>query len=160
MADQQLKVTASGDREIHAERWFDAPRERVWQAFTNPELVSQWWGPSSSTTTIDKMEVKAGGAWRFVHGNEDGSEDAFRGEYRDVNEPESITWTFEWEGLPGHVSVETVTFTERDGGTLVSTVTTFDSQEDRDGMLESGMEKGMGESYDRLAELLAKVTSS
>jgi uncharacterized protein YndB with AHSA1/START domain len=154
MSTQELKVTASGDREIHAERWFDAPRDRVWQAFTDPELVPQWWGPRSTTTTVDKMEVKPGGAWRFVGRSEDGSEDGFRGEYREVNEPESITWTFEWEGMPGHVSVETATFTEQDGGTLISTVTVFDSQEDRDGMLQSGMEKGMRETYERLAELL------
>lgn len=155
MGDQQLKVTASGDREIHAQRWLDAPRERVWQAFTDPELVSQWWGPRSTTMRVDKMDVRPGGAWRFVHGNEDGSEDGFRGEYREINEPKSITWTFEWEGMPGHISVETATFTEKDGGTLVSTVTVFDSREDRDGMLQSGMEKGMRESYERLAELLA-----
>lgn len=159
MTDQEMKVTASGDREIHAERWFDASRERVWQAFTDPELIPQWWGPRSTTTTVDKMEVQPGGAWRFLHRNEDGSEDGFRGEYREINEPESITWTFEWEGLPGHVSVETATFTEQDGGTLISTVTVFDSPEDRDGMLQSGMEKGMRETYDRLAELLARVTA-
>jgi uncharacterized protein YndB with AHSA1/START domain len=152
-----LKVNKSGDREIRAERFFDAPRERVWQAFTDPELVPEWWGPRSTTTIVDKMDVRPGGAWRFVAREEDGSETAFRGEFRDLTEPESLTWTFEWEGMPGHVAVETVTFTERDGGTLVSTVSVFDSTEDRDGMFDSGMETGMAETYDRLAELLARV---
>ena len=152
-----LTVNKSGDREIHTERYFDAPRERIWQAYTDPELVRQWFGPRSTTTIVDKMEVEPGGAWRFVHREEDGSETAFRGEYREISEPESITWTFEWEGMPGHISVETVTFTEKDGGTLVSTVSVFDNQEDRDGMFDSGMETGMREAYEQLAELLARV---
>ncbi len=155
-----MSVSKSGDREIHAERFFDAPRERVWQAFTDPELVPEWWGPRSTTTIVDKMEVTPGGAWRFVGRDEDGTENGFRGEYREINEPESITWTFEWEGLPGHVSVETVTFTEKDGGTLVSTVSVFETPEDRDGMFDSGMEVGMRETYDRLAELLARVEAA
>jgi uncharacterized protein YndB with AHSA1/START domain len=160
MSDQKLKVAKSGDREINAERWFDAPRDRVWQAFTDPELIPQWWGPRETSTVVDTLELTPGGAWRFVERMEDGTETAFRGEFREIKEPERIVWTFEWEGMPGHVAVDAVTFTERDGGTLVSTVSTFDSQEDRDGMLESGMEKGMGESYDQLAELLAKVASA
>ncbi len=151
-----LTVKASGDHEIHAERFLAAPRERVWRAFTDPDLIPEWWGLRSTTTIVDKMEVRPGGAWRFVQRDEDGSEMGFRGEFRAINEPESLTWTFEWEGLPGHISVETVTFTEKDGGTLVSTITVFDSKDDRDGMLASGMEDGMRETYDRLAELLAR----
>jgi uncharacterized protein YndB with AHSA1/START domain len=157
MADQELKVTTAGDHEIHAERWFDAPRERVWQAFTDPELIPQWWGLRSTTTIVDELELHPGGKWRFVQRSDDGSETGFRGEFREIRGPESLTWTFEWEGMPGHISTETVTFTERDGGTQVSTVSVFDSRDDRDGMIESGMEDGMRETYDRLAELLAKV---
>jgi len=157
MADQELKVTTAGEHEIHAERWFDAPRERVWQAFTDPELIPQWWGLRSTTTIVDELELRPGGKWRFVQRSDDGSETGFRGEYREIRGPESLTWTFEWEGMPGHISTETVTFTEQDGGTLVSTASVFDNREDRDGMVESGMEDGMRETYDRLAELLAKV---
>jgi uncharacterized protein YndB with AHSA1/START domain len=157
MADQELRVTPSGDREIHTERWFDAPRERVWQAFTDPELIAQWWGLRSSTTIVEEMDVRPGGKWRFIERENDESEMGFYGEFREISKPESLTWTFAWDGMPGHASVETVTFTEHDGGTLVSTVTVFDSREDRDGMIESGMEGGMRETYDRLAELLAKV---
>jgi uncharacterized protein YndB with AHSA1/START domain len=157
MADQELKVTTAGEHEIQAERWFDAPRERVWQAFTDPELIPQWWGLRSTTTIVDELELHPGGKWRFVQRSDDGSETGFRGEFREIRGPESLTWTFEWEGMPGHISTETVTFTEQDGGTLVSTVSVFDNREDRDGMVESGMEGGMRETYDRLAELLAKV---
>jgi uncharacterized protein YndB with AHSA1/START domain len=160
MNDQKLKVAKSGDREITAERWFDAPRDRVWQAYTDPELVAQWWGPRETTTVVDKLEFKPGGAWRFVERMEDGTETGFRGEFREIQEPERIVWTFEWEGMPGHIATDAVTFSEKDGGTQVSVLSTFSSQEDRDGMLESGMEKGMGESYDQLAELLAKVASA
>jgi uncharacterized protein YndB with AHSA1/START domain len=157
MADQELKVTTTGEHEIHAQRWFDAPRERVWQAFTDPELIPQWWGLRSTTTIVDELELRPGGTWRFVQRSDDGSETGFRGEYREIRGPESLTWTFEWEGMPGHISTETVTFTEQDGGTLVSTASVFDNREDRDGMVESGMEDGMRETYDRLAELLARV---
>jgi uncharacterized protein YndB with AHSA1/START domain len=160
MADQELKVTTAGEHEIHAERWFDAPRERVWQAFTDPELIPQWWGLRSTTTIVDELELRPGGKWRFVQRSDDGSETGFRGEYREIRGPESLTWTFEWEGMPGHISTETVTFTEQDGGTLVSTASVFDNREDRDGMVESGMEDGMRETYDRLAELLAKVRAA
>jgi len=160
MADQELKVTTAGEHEIHAERWFDAPRERVWQAFTDPELIPQWWGLRSTTTIVDELELRPGGKWRFVQRSDDGSETGFRGEYREIRGPESLTWTFEWEGMPGHISTETVTFTEQDGGTLVSTASVFDNREDRDGMFESGMEDGMRETYDRLAELLAKVRAA
>jgi uncharacterized protein YndB with AHSA1/START domain len=160
MADQELKVTTAGEHEIHAERWFDAPRERVWQAFTDPELIPQWWGLRSTTTIVDELELRPGGKWRFVQRSDDGSETGFRGEYREIRGPESLTRTFEWEGMPGHISTETVTFTEQDGGTLVSTASVFDNREDRDGMVESGMEDGMRETYDRLAELLAKVRAA
>ena len=141
----KLKVAKSGDREINAERWFDAPRERVWQAFTDPELIPQWWGPRETNTVGRHARVQArrgvavrSSGWRT------GPETGFRGEFREIEEPDRIVWTFEWEGMPGHVSVDAVTFTEHDGGTLVRTVSTFDSQQDRDGMLESGMEKRHG----------------
>jgi uncharacterized protein YndB with AHSA1/START domain len=159
MSDQELRVEKTGDRGSHAERWFDAPRDQVWRAFTDRELIEQWWGPHGTTTVVDKLELEPGGAWRFVQRMEDGTETGFHGEFREIEEPERITWTFEWEGMPGHVAVDSTTFTEQDGGTLVTTVSTFESQEDRDGMFESGMEDGMRETYDRLADLLAKVTS-
>jgi uncharacterized protein YndB with AHSA1/START domain len=158
--DQQTarhaEVTTPADREIRTERVFDAPRERVWAAFTDPELISQWWGLKSTTTVVDQMEVRPGGAWRFVERNSDGSETGFRGTYREVAPPERLVYTFEWEGMPGHVLVETVTFDDLGAQTKVTNVSLFHTSEERDGMLQSGMEKGLNESYEQLDELLAR----
>jgi uncharacterized protein YndB with AHSA1/START domain len=152
----QLRVESQGEREIVTERVFDAPRERVFQAFVDPELVPRWWGRRVDTTTVDKMDVRPGGDWRFVTDGPDGS-NAFRGTYRAIEPPERIEQTFEWEGMPGHIVIETATFENLgDGRTKVSTHSRFDTTEERDGMLNSGMEIGAGESYEKLDELLAQ----
>ena len=147
-------LTLPSDREIVMERVFDAPRELVFKAYTDPNLIPKWWGPRKYTTTVDKMDVRVGGAWRFVQRDADGHEYAFNGVYREIAPPERLSYTFEFEGMPGHVLVETVTFEERDGKTKVIVTSLFASVEDRDGMLHSGMEQGANESQDRLAELL------
>jgi uncharacterized protein YndB with AHSA1/START domain len=149
-------VTTPGDRVIHIEREFDAPRDLVFATYTDPELIPEWWGPRGTTTVVDRMEVKAGGSWRFVAQMSDGSETAFRGTYREVTPPERIVQTFEWEGMPGHVSVETATFEDLGDRTRVTTDSIFHTTEERDGMLDSGMEKGMNETFQRLDELLAR----
>ena len=157
--DQQAgttTVTTPSDREIVSERVFDASRERVFAAFTDPDLIPQWWGPRSTTTVVDQMEVRAGGAWRFVVQDSEGEETGFRGTYREVTPPERVVQTFEWEGMPGHVIVETATFEDLGGRTKVTTVSLFHTTEERDGMLASGMESGLTESHDRLTELLAQ----
>ena len=163
-SDQQqarrADVTTPSDREIRIERVFDAPRDRVFAAYTDPELIAQWYGPRGGTTIIDRMEVRAGGAWRFVHRDAGGSETAFRGTYREVTPPERIVQTFEWEGMPGHVAVETATFEDLGDRTKVTTVSVFHTPEERDGMLASGMERGMHETYARLDELLARLASA
>jgi uncharacterized protein YndB with AHSA1/START domain len=151
----QLNVAVEGEYEIVSERVFDAPRERVFQAFVDPELIPKWWGRRKDTTTVDKMDVREGGAWRFVTDGPDG-ETAFRGEFRLIDEPHRLEQTFEWEGLPGHIAVESATFEDvGDGRTKVTTRSRFDTTEDRDGMFNSGMEVGLGESYEQLDELLA-----
>jgi len=156
MSANELSVSKQGEREIHIEREFDAPRERVFEAFTDPEQIPQWWGPRGVTTVVDKLEARTGGDWRFVCKNEDGSEDAFRGTFREVTAPERITWTFEWGGMPGYVSVDSTEFEDLgDGRTKVTTNSTFLFGEERDGMLGAGMEGGLSESYERLDELLA-----
>lgn len=149
-------VTTPSEREIVSERVFDAPRDRVFAAYTDPELIPQWWGPRGTTTIVDQMDVRPGGAWRFVGRDPDGSETAFRGTYREVTPPERIVQTFEWEGMPGHVVVETATFEDLDGRTRVTARSLFHTSEERDGMLDSGMERGLTETHDRLAELLAQ----
>lgn len=149
-------VTTPRDREIRIERVFDAPRDRVWQAHTDPALVAQWWGRGNKLV-IERMDVERGGHWRFVeHGPEGVS--GFEGRYREVTPPERIVQTFEWDGMPGHVVVETATFEDLgDGRTRVVTTSLFHTSEERDGMLASGMEQGLGESYAALDRLLATL---
>ncbi len=150
-------VTTPTDREIHIERVFDAPRDRVFAAFTDPKLIPEWWGP---TTVVDQMDVRPGGSWRFVAQNPDGSETGFRGAFREVTPPERIVQTFEWEGMPGHVHVQTAVFEDLGDRTKLTTTLLFDTTEERDGLLAHGGEQGMNESYARLDELLARLTWS
>ena len=149
-----LTVTTPTDREIVMTRVIDAPRDLVFEAHSSCEHLSQWWGPRRYEIASCEVDFRPGGAWRIVHRGSDGMEFPFRGEYREIVRPERITWTFEWEGLPGHVSVQTVAFEERDGKTTLTTTVVFDTVEDRDGMLQSGMEGGAAESMDRLEEYL------
>ena len=153
--DRITKITTPSEREIVTERIFDASRERVFAAMTDPEQVTRWWGPRGMETVVDRMDVEAGGQWRFVHRMPDGSETGFRGTYREVTPPERIVQTFEWEGMPGHVLVETATLEDLGERTKLVTVSLFHTGEERDGMLASGMEGGLNESHERLDELLA-----
>lgn len=155
----EMQVRKLSDTEIEITREFDAPREMVFKAMTDPALVAKWWGPRRYQTVVDTMEVRPGGKWRMRNIAADGGEHAFRGEYREVTPPERVVWTFEYEPLAGHVSVETMTLTERNGRTLLTVHDVFSSKEDLDGMLQSDMESGASESYDRLDELLAGLTT-
>jgi uncharacterized protein YndB with AHSA1/START domain len=152
-------VTTPADREIRTERIFDAPRDLVFATYTDPELIPEWWGSGGGTTVVDKMDVQPGGAWRYVITAPDGSGTAFRGTYREVTPPERIVQTFEWEGLPGHVAVETAEFEDLGGRTKLTTTSLFHTTEERDGMLSAGMEGGLNESYSRLDELLARIAA-
>ncbi len=154
------KVTLPSDREILITREFDAPRDLVFKAMTDPNLIPRWWGPRGYKATVDKMDVRPGGSYRFVIRDPDGRESGFRGEYREVVPPERIVQTFEWEPMAGHISVETATFTEQEGRTLLTVRSLFSSKEDRDGMVQSGMEKGLRETHDRLSELLAELRAA
>ncbi|MCI0394984.1 MAG: SRPBCC family protein [Chloroflexi bacterium] len=136
-------------------RVFDASRERVWQVCTDPKLIPEWWGPRYLTTVVDKMEVKAGGVWRYVQKDAEGNEYAFNGVYKEIEAPERLSYTFEFEPMAGHVSVDTITLEELPGGkTKMTATTTFDTLEDLEGMLQSGMEGGAVETWDRLEEVL------
>lgn len=148
-------VAEPGKQEIVITRIFDAPREVVFKACTDPNLIPQWWGPRNLTTTVDTMDARPGGSWRFVHRAPDGSEYAFHGVYHAIVPPERVVNTMEFEGMPGHVVMETVTFEDQGGKTKLTVKSVFQSVEDRDGMLMSGMETGASESYDRLEELLS-----
>jgi uncharacterized protein YndB with AHSA1/START domain len=152
-------VTLPAEREIRVERIFDAPRDRVFAAYTDPELIPRWWGPRGTTTIVDELDATTGGIWRFVMRNEDGSETVFRGVFREVVAPERIVQTFEWDGMPGRVSVDTATFEDLGDRTRIVSTSIFHTPEERDSMLDSGMERGMNETYARLDELLASQTS-
>ena len=160
MAKNETKITSvPGKQEILITREFDAPRELVFKACTDPKLIPQWWGPRYLSTQVDKMDVRPGGQWRFINRDAEGKEYAFHGVYHEILAPQRIIDTFEFEGVPetGHVSLETLTLEELPGGrTRLTTQSVFQSVADRDGMLQSGMEEGVNETYDRLAELLNK----
>ena len=153
------ELTTPSDREIKVVREFDAPRDQVFAAYTDPELIPQWWGPHGTETIVDEMDPQTGGRWRFISRDGEGNEYAFRGAYREVAPPERIVQTFEFEPMAGHVSVETATFEDLGDRTRVTTVSIFHTPEERDGMLQSGMEGGMSETYERLDALLAKLVA-
>lgn len=156
-------ITAEpGKQEIVITREFDTPRELVFKVVADPELLPQWWGPRYLSTIVDKMDVRPGGQWRFLNRDAQGNEYAFHGVYHEVLAPERIIDTFEFEGLPetGHVTLETLRLVELPGGrTRLITQSVFQSVIDRDAALQSGMESGINDSYDRLSEILAKATN-
>jgi len=150
------RVSTPSEREILIERIFNAPRERVWRAFTQAELLAQWWG-RGNRLDIERFEMRAGGHWRFVEHHGGGS-DGFEGRFREVTPPERLAYTFEWDGMPGYVAIETVLLEGLgDGRTKVVTTSLFFTPEERDGMLSSGMEQGLNESYAALDRLLATM---
>jgi uncharacterized protein YndB with AHSA1/START domain len=150
----KITVEAIGDCQLRGERVFNAPREKVYAAMTDPALIPQWWGRHKDTTTVEEMDVKVGGRYRFFCEGPDGAH-GFSGTYRELEPPSRIVQTFEWDGMPGHISVDAVDLEDLgEGRTRVIATSTFHFPEERDGMLGSGMETGMNETYDRLEELL------
>jgi uncharacterized protein YndB with AHSA1/START domain len=151
-------ITAEpGMPQIHIAREFDADRDLVFRAHIDPELLVQWLGPRNLTTTVDRYEAHDGGRWRYVQRDADGNEYGFHGVFHGNPSPDAIVQTFEFEGVPGHVCLDTVILEQRGAKTLMRSVSSFQSVEDRDGMLASGMEAGVRDSGDRLEELLAKL---
>lgn len=149
-----LTVATPSDREVRTERVFNAPRERVWQAMTDPRLVAQWWG-RGNTLVIERLEVHRGGHWRFVEHAPSGVH-GFEGRFREVTPPERLVQTFEWDGMPGHVVINSTTLEDLgDGRTKVVCTSLFHTPEERDGMLNSGMTEGQNQSYRALDAVLA-----
>jgi uncharacterized protein YndB with AHSA1/START domain len=143
-----------GTQEIVGTRIFDAPRDLVFKTIMDPKLIPQWWGPRAHTTTVDEMDVRPGGKWRYIVRDPDGIDHAFHGFYHAIAAPDQCVFTFEYEGVPGHVVLETVTLEEVDGKTRMTDQSVFQSVADRDGMVQSGMEDGATETMDRLDEVL------
>ena len=150
-------VIEPGKQELFITRVFDAPRELVWKVFTDPKLVAQWFGPRKYRTTVEKMEARPGGLWRMVQKDESGNEHAFRGVHHDAVAPERIIATFEYEGVPGHVLLQTVNFEDLGQQTRMVEQLVYQSVADRDGMVGTGMQEGSDESMDQVAELLEKM---
>ncbi len=156
MSDLSI-VAEPGRQDIVMTRTFDAPRDVVFRAMTDPALLPKWWGLSETETVVDRFDFRSQGNWRIVERDTDGREYGFHGVIHDVSAPESYTQTFEFEGMPGHVLMETHRLEEVDGGTRYTSTAVFQSVEDRDGMLASGMETGAGQSMDQLAELVRSL---
>ena len=152
----RVKFSApAGKPEVVETAEFDAPRAWVFRALTDQGLIPKWWGPRSLTTRVDKMELKPGGAWRFVQHDLRGKEFAFNGKFVEVAPPSRISMTFEFEERPGHVLTETIELSEKNGKTRLLERSVYASLEDRDTMVKEGMASGAVESMDRLAELLS-----
>jgi uncharacterized protein YndB with AHSA1/START domain len=151
---KKATVTTPTDRTIHVERVFDATRERVWEALTRPELVAQWWGRGNKLD-VERFEPVRGGHWRFVE-HSDGQAHGFEGRFGEVTPPSKLVYSFEWDGMPAHVIIETIMLEDLGGGrTRMVTDSLFLTAEDRDGFVKSGMEGGMNESYEALDRVLA-----
>ena len=149
-------ITTPSDREIRIERVFNAPRDKVWRAISDPKLVAQWWGRGNKVD-IEKFEFEKGGHWRIVEHSE-GQTHGFEGRYREITPKDRVVQTFEWDGMPGYVIIETMNLTDLPNGrTKLVNVSLFHTTEERDGMLHSGMEGGVNESYAALDRLLQKL---
>ncbi|WP_328405283.1 SRPBCC family protein [Streptomyces sp. NBC_00390] len=135
-------------------REFDAPPERVFRAYTDPDLVVQWLGPRRLTMRIDHYDACSGGSYRYVHRDDDGTEYGFHGVFHEVRPNERIVQTFTYEGFPDGVSLETAVFEDLGGRTRVTGKSLMDSIEARDSMLTSGMDHGVREGHERLDELI------
>jgi len=154
------KITAEpGSLQILVEREFDAPAEVLLRAHIDPDLLKQWMGPDDLSMEIPTFEPRDGGRWDWVFTSPDGDVQRFHGVTHGTPSVENgIMGTFEWLGLPGHVSFQTMTFEERDGRTTLRSNSVFQTVEDRDGMIASGMESGMNEGYAKLDQLLTTLT--
>lgn len=153
-------VTLPSDTEILITRNFDAPRWLVWDAMTTPRHLLRWWGPHYHPLVACEIDLRPGGAWRYVSRGTDGIELAWRGVYHEIVAPERIESTEVFEGFPDAESRNTMTLTEADGVTTLQTLVRHSSKEHRDGHVNSGMEGGMQETFDRLDDLLASAGST
>jgi uncharacterized protein YndB with AHSA1/START domain len=155
---RRLNISLPSDREIVMTRVFDAPRDLVFAAHTTAEHLQHWWGGNDEGSRLEiELDFRTGGRYRFVEHTADGEQHAFRGEFREIVAPERIVQTFEYEPLAGHIVLETLVFEEHGGKTTLTTTSLFQSKDDRDGMVDSGMEQGANSSMDRLEDYLKSL---
>lgn len=159
MAKKTVITAEPGKQELFITREFEAPRELVFRAYTEADLYEKWVGPDDLAMTVEKMDAFDGGSYRFLH-ERDGHVYAFHGVYHEVLSPERIIGTFEFDGLPekGHVIMGTTKFEDLGGGrSRLVHQSVFQSVADRDGMIASGMERGVTQGYDKLDTLLEQL---
>lgn len=159
MSETTISVP-EGIPQVVIEREFAAPPELVLRAHLEPDLFARWLGPRELTLVVDRYETRDGGRWRYIHRDPTGNEYGFHGVFHGDPSVDGIVQTFEYEGAPGHVKLDTTTFERRGGKTHLRTVSSFQSVEDRDAMLRSGMDRGLRDSAERLDSLLATMSSS
>ncbi len=147
-------VTTPSDREILITRTFDAPAARVFDAWTTPDQVRQWWGSDDAPLVVCDIDLRVGGSWRYVVRGGDGTEMGWHGTYREIERPGRLVSTEVFEGFPDAEAVNTATLTEEDGTTTLTVTVLHASKENRDGHLNSGMEAGMQIVLDRLEDLV------
>jgi len=155
MSNNKTIITAEpGKQEVFVMREFDAPRELVYKAHVDPKLYVQWLGPRGYEMILETFEPVNGGKYRYIHKDKDGNEFGFHGTFHELS-IDNMVQTFEFEGYPGHVSLDTMTLEELPGNRTKATIhSVFQSVSDRDGMIQNGMEKGMREGYERLDDIL------
>lgn len=158
MQRNETTLTLPSDREILITRQFNAPRRIVFEAWTKPEHVVHWWGAFGSNMAVCEIDLQPGGAYRFVLREADGQEYGFGGKYYEIVPPERLVYSEGFDGYPGHEAMTTMTFEEADGKTTVVTLTVCQSAEDRDALINSGMEPGMRSTYDQLEAYLTTLT--
>jgi uncharacterized protein YndB with AHSA1/START domain len=159
MSNETTVTAEPGKQELFITREFNAPRELVFKAHTDPNLYEKWVGPNDLAMTIEKMDSVNGGSYSFTH-ERDGHKYTFHGVYHEVLAPERIIGTFEFDGLPetGHVIMGTTKFEDLGGGrSRLVHQSVFQSVADRDGMVASGMERGVVDGYNKLDNLLARL---
>jgi uncharacterized protein YndB with AHSA1/START domain len=151
------KVTLPTDEQILIKREFNAPKELVYKAWTTPELVKRWWNAKRGEVTVAEIDLRVGGAWRYVMVTDDGFEVGFHGEFREIVPNERIVATEVYEGMPDAGAVNTVTFAEADGRTTLTILVQHSRKEHRDAHIESGMEAGMQDAFDLLEEVAVSL---
>jgi uncharacterized protein YndB with AHSA1/START domain len=155
--NQTIVTAEPGKQEVFITREFDAPRELVFKAHTDPDLYCQWLGPRGYEMTLETFEPVSGGRYRYIHKDPEGNQYGFHGVFHEMSE-ELMIQTFEFEGLPekGHVTLDSARLEKLPGNrTRITIQSVFQSVSDRDGMIQSGMERGVREGYERLDEILA-----
>lgn len=155
---KELQIDApAGVPQVTMTREFDAPRDLVFRAFTDPDLLVRWLGPRTYKMEIDRYEVRDGGRWRYLHHDDQGNTYAFHGVFHGDPTPDQMVQTFEFEGAPGHVQLDTARLEEREGRTVINMHSVFQSVEARDAMVGSGMAEGVRDGFERLDGVLARL---